>query len=78
MDHKCPITNCAVRVAPDKLMCPGHWSLVPKDLGDALYRSYRTDAKGTLHMAAIQACCTYVNNFLRSKPEKKSKEPQLL
>jgi hypothetical protein len=78
MKHKCPVDGCAIQVPADKLMCLEHWSLVPKALGDTLYRAYRSAPHSNVHYAAMQACTDHVNNFLASQPAPKTKQPRLL
>lgn len=72
MKHKCPIKGCNNQVDHEKLMCPGHWSLVPKELGNALYRAWAArkanpDSGAGVHIAAMTACINYVDTFLADK-----------
>lgn len=81
MKHRCPITGCTIAVPHSQLMCPAHWSLVPKPLGDALYRAYRSAARSNLHFAAMNACTDHVNNFLAERSQtsaRKNPQPKLL
>lgn len=63
MKHKCPINGCTTMVPHAKLMCPTHWFLVPAELGNAVYRTYRQQAGGEAHVAAMKAAVDYVNGL---------------
>jgi hypothetical protein len=61
--HRCPVTRCPVRVAPDRLMCRPHWYQVPKPMRDAVWATWRsgTGAATPAHTAAITAAVAAVN-----------------
>ncbi len=39
--HWCYAEGCEVEVPPRMLMCLRHWRMVPRDLQDAIWRTYR-------------------------------------
>ena len=41
MRHYCHVPGCEREVKREKLMCPHHWAMVPNDIQDAVYASYR-------------------------------------
>ena len=42
MSHTCHATNCKTEVPPAMWGCKRHWFMVPKDIRDRIWRSYRT------------------------------------
>lgn len=41
IDHTCHAIDCAVSVAPELLMCPMHWRMVPSAVQARIWRYYR-------------------------------------
>ena len=41
MPHTCHATNCQTPVPPKRLMCRTHWYMVPQNLRDAIWVTYR-------------------------------------
>lgn len=41
MSHICHARGCHTPVPPEKLMCLGHWKMVPKTIQRAVWRHYR-------------------------------------
>lgn len=41
MKHVCHARNCKVAVPPRMLMCKPHWYMVPKELRDRVWATYR-------------------------------------
>lgn len=41
MSHVCHALKCNVPVPPEMLMCRKHWFMVPKNLRDEVWRTYR-------------------------------------
>jgi hypothetical protein len=39
--HVCHALKCSVPVPPSMLMCRKHWFMVPKNLRDDVWRTYR-------------------------------------
>lgn len=39
--HHCHARRCAAHVPPERLMCRGHWFMVPKRVRDAVWATYR-------------------------------------
>jgi len=63
MTHECPAPVCTEQVAPDMLMCPRHWYLVPKPLRSAVWAAWRhgAGAGSPAHQAAIRAAISAVS-----------------
>jgi hypothetical protein len=40
-DHECPAHGCERLVDNTMLACGSHWYAIPKDLRDAVWRTYR-------------------------------------
>lgn len=38
--HQCPVSACRKLLPPSKLMCLGHWRMVPRAFQDAVYAAY--------------------------------------
>jgi len=66
--HLCPVRACKWRVPPDKLMCPGHWRLVPRPMQSAVWTTWQGGAgAGTAaHWAAMGAAMRAVNSALEA------------
>ena len=66
--HPCPVGRCERLVPPDKLMCPGHWWMVPKPVRDAVWAAWQGGGgAGTLaHCAAIEAAIRSANRRLEA------------
>ena len=41
MPHTCHARNCQTLVPPKRLMCRTHWCMVPQNLRDAIWVTYR-------------------------------------
>ena len=41
MSHTCHATNCEVPVPPTMFMCKQHWFMLPKNMRDAIWDTYR-------------------------------------
>lgn len=41
MTHTCHAWRCNKRTHPSKFMCSHHWSLVPQELKDEIWKHYR-------------------------------------
>lgn len=52
--HVCPIAACPELVDHDKVMCRGHWRLVPGDIQTKIYRSH-TRSFGAGRSASVRA-----------------------
>ncbi len=63
MTHECPAPTCAEQAAPDMLMCPQHWYLVPKPLRKAVWAAWRrgAGAGSPAHRAAMRAAISAVS-----------------
>lgn len=40
-EHRCHARGCAMKVAPEMLMCRRHWGMVPRRLQLAVWHAYR-------------------------------------
>ena len=40
--HSCPISGCGEQIDPSRLMCRGHWYLVPKQIRDRVWATWRS------------------------------------
>ena len=79
MTHQCPGPACTEQVAPDRLMCPACWPLVPKPLRRAVYIAWNRGAgAGTpAHQAAMRAAIAAVNRtYPSSHPEPAASFPR--
>lgn len=72
--HRCPVDDCAIDVAADKLMCQKHWRMVPKDTQDDVYITWRrsnrapSDVKhAAAHRDAMRRATDAVNEKLRER-----------
>ncbi len=66
--HQCPVRRCEQLVGPDKLMCPGHWRMVPGPIRRAVWAAWRNGAgAGTpAHRAAIRRAIQAVSDRLEA------------
>jgi hypothetical protein len=39
---RCPVTGCGNQIDPSRLMCRAHWYLVPKQLRDRVWATWRS------------------------------------
>lgn len=39
--HKCHARNCPTNIKSTLLMCAKHWKMVPKEIQDEIYNTYR-------------------------------------
>lgn len=51
----CAIPGCNNHCSPNKLMCFGHWKMVPQDIQKRVYQHYRSGDKGQHGRACIDA-----------------------
>ena len=58
--HRCPIPRCADEIDPSRLMCRPHWYLVPKELRDQVWATWRSgqgafsrEHRETVHKAVV-------------------------
>jgi hypothetical protein len=42
---ECPIPRCHGQIDPSRLMCRAHWYMVPKDLRDHVWATWRSGAR---------------------------------
>lgn len=47
MSHLCHATACKAAVPPKMFMCRKHWFMVPSDLRDAIWATYRPGQETT-------------------------------
>lgn len=56
----CPVPGCCAQIDPSRLMCRGHWYLVPKPLRDEVWATWRS-GEGALspkHQEAVRTAIT--------------------
>ena len=58
--HNGPVQGCRKSVHFSKLMCSGHWRLVPSDLQRQVYAAYN-QGRGQGSQEHVQACLNAVN-----------------
>jgi len=66
--HRCPVRVCGQDAPAERLMCPGHWRMVPAPLRRAVYGAWR-DGEGAdspAHWAACQAAIRAVDRQLEA------------
>ncbi|HEX9551842.1 MAG TPA: hypothetical protein VF983_01440 [Streptosporangiaceae bacterium] len=56
----CPIPRCSRQIDPSRLMCRSHWYMVPKELRDQVWATWRSgqgacsaEHRGAVHRAVI-------------------------
>jgi hypothetical protein len=57
---RCPVPGCGRQIDPSRLMCRGHWYLVPRQLRDRVWATWRS-GQGTLsaeHQEAVRMAIT--------------------
>ena len=52
---RCPAAGCGNQIDPTRLMCRAHWYLVPRELRDRVWATWRsgTGAQSPEHRAAV-------------------------
>lgn len=70
--HACPIEGCTRDDVPvDKIACVKHWSMVPRDLQNSVYRWAKISGKRgkvqSEHIQAIRSAIETVNDKCRSE-----------
>lgn len=61
--HECPHPTCTRQVDVSKLACTAHWYMVPLDLRNDLWESYRRRrANPARHRAALAACIQWLRD----------------
>jgi hypothetical protein len=58
--NRCPNSGCGEQIDPSRLMCRGHWYLVPKQLRDRVWTTWRSGqgALGPEHREAVRLAIT--------------------
>jgi hypothetical protein len=57
---RCPVPGCSERIDPSRLMCRNHWYLVPKDLRDMVWATWRS-GEGALSPEHLHATHVAIN-----------------
>ena len=57
---RCPVSGCRERIDPSRLMCRDHWYLVPKDLRDMVWATWRS-GEGALNPEHLHAIHLAIN-----------------
>jgi hypothetical protein len=53
---RCPVAGCRDQIDPSRLMCRRHWYLVPKQVRDRVWATWRS-GQGALSMEHLEAVC---------------------
>jgi len=58
----CPIARCGRQIDPSRLMCRSHWYMVPKELRDQVWATWRSGqgARSPEHQVAVRRAVTAV------------------
>lgn len=62
--HVCPVRKCEWTIDNKRLMCPGHWRLVPPDLKAEVYHWWHDDTNPLNLVHAQLAAINAVNERL--------------
>ena len=56
----CPVPGCHARIDPSRLMCRSHWYLVPKQIRDRVWATWRSGqgAVSTEHLETVRMAIT--------------------
>jgi hypothetical protein len=57
---RCPVSGCREQIDPSRLMCRRHWYLVPKQIRDRVWATWRS-GQGALskeHLEAVRVAIT--------------------
>lgn len=65
MIHHCHAEGCIVVVPPRLLMCARHWAMVPVDLQQAVYQTYRPGQERGIPSLAWLDAATEAQNHVR-------------
>jgi len=62
--HRCPIPRCGSQIDVSRLMCRLHWYLVPKELRDQVWATWRSGqgAFSSEHTDAVHEAVTAVRS----------------
>ena len=71
--NECPIDGCTLRTGEDQLLCRTHWRQVPKELQEAVWRTWKNRQDEwhnqgliRLHEAAKAAAIRYVEGLKKA------------
>jgi hypothetical protein len=58
--RRCPIPYCGELIDPSRLMCRTHWHLIPKQLRDRVWATWRSgeEALSSEHLEAVRLAIT--------------------
>ena len=53
---RCPVAGCGEQINPSRLMCRAHWYVVPRELRDLVWATWRSGegALSTEHLEAVR------------------------
>jgi hypothetical protein len=68
--RRCPIPRCGERIDPSRLMCRGHWYMVPKLMRDHVWATWQSGqaAYSSEHQDAVHAAVVAVLAAIGQKP----------
>lgn len=57
---RCPVPGCRAQIDPTRLMCRSHWYLVPKQIRDRVWATWRSGqgAFSTEHLETVRMAIT--------------------
>lgn len=57
---RCPVPDCHAQIDPSRLMCRSHWYLVPKQIRDRVWATWRSGqgAFSTEHLETVRIAIT--------------------
>jgi hypothetical protein len=57
---RCPVPGCHTQIDPTRLMCRSHWYLVPKQIRDRVWATWRSGqgAFSTEHLETVRMAIT--------------------
>jgi hypothetical protein len=57
---RCPVSGCHAQIDPTRLMCRSHWYLVPKQIRDRVWATWRSGhgAFSTEHLETVRMAIT--------------------
>ncbi len=73
--RRCAIEECPIEISLSRLMCAGHWRMVPRPIQAEIYSVFRKRRGGAAHQAAIARAMQKVREVLDHWARKKAGHP---